>query len=111
MSGKRASDSQKVVNTFSGSIDTFKPSRWNADTLRRSFKKGDLVTLAPEFRYSIATSTPDWGTYIGIVVEAFANREYIVVWTTQPLAIGHKQGMYNGDHLVKIEKAPDSLGR
>ena len=110
MSGKGAADLQKGVDTFSGSINTFKPPRWNTGG-RRSFEKGDLVTLAPEFRYSIATSTPDWGTYIGIVVEAFANREYIVVWTTQPLAIGHKQGMYNGDHLVKIEHASDSLSR
>ena len=110
MSGKRAADSQKGVDTFSGSIKTFKPPRWNTG-MRRSFEKGDLVTLAPEFRYSIATSTPDWGRYIGIVVEAYANREYIVVWTTQPLVMGHKQGMYNGDHLVKIEHAPDSLNR
>jgi len=111
MSGKRAADLQKDVDTFSGSINTFKPPRWNTDTVYRSFAKGDLVTLAPEFRYKISTSTPDWGRYIGIVIEAYANREYIVVWTTQPLVIGHKQGMYNGDHLVKIEHAPDSLNR
>ena len=41
MSGKRAADSQKGVDTFSGSIKTFKPPRWNTG-IRRSFEKGDL---------------------------------------------------------------------
>ena len=67
------------------------------------------MTLAPEFRYSIAVSRPDFGRYVGIVVEAYANREYMVVWTNQPLTYGTKKGMFNGDHLLLVENADKKL--
>lgn len=108
MSGKRAPDSQRGVDTFSGSMDTFQPPRWQRGIVARSFELGDLVTLAPEFRYSIANtqSGVDFGRYMGIIVEAYANREYMVVWTNHPLIISKfTRGMFNGDHLIKVENA------
>lgn len=108
MSGKRATDSTKGVDTFSGSMDTFKEPSWRKyREYGRTFKRGDLVTLAPEFRYSISMMEPDMGRYIGIVIQEYSNREYVVVWTAQPLATNRYKGMYNGDHLVKLEHAVD----
>jgi len=103
--------SKRVVGpvTLSGSTDTFKPPRW-ARGLRREFTVGDLVTLAPEFRYSITmTAGPDMGRYIGIVTQAYANREYMVVWTNHPMSIPQTQGLFNGDHLIKVENADKAL--
>lgn len=109
MGSKRAADPLgTLVSAYSGSSDTFKPPRWTRG-LRRSFELGDLVTLAPEFRYSLTLNGPDFGRYVGIVVETYANREYMVVWTNHPLAIGHKTGMFNGDHLIKVENADKTL--
>ena len=109
MGNKRALDPiGAIVEAYSGSADTFKPPRW-ARGLRRSFKLGDLVTLAPEFRYSIAISRPDFGRYVGIIVEAYANHEYMVVWTNQPIVHGVKKGMFTGDHLIKVENADKAL--
>ena len=105
MGSKRATDPLGEV-ALSGSQNY--QSAWKTG-LRREFIKGDLVTLAPEFRYSIAVARPDFGRYVGIVVEAYANREYMVVWTNQPLAMGHKKGMFNGDHLIKVENADKAL--
>ena len=97
---------------YSGSIDTFKPPRW-ATTTRREFARGDLVTIAPEFRYSITMPrrAPDTGRYVGIIVKAYANRDYMVVWTNHPLAAGSSSGMYNGDHLITVENACESAAR
>lgn len=112
MGSSRATDPLNArVSAYSGSNDTFQPPRWNRG-IRRSFALGDLVTLAPEFRYSIATSTHgiDFGRYVGIVIQTYANREYMVTWTNHPLVV-HKftTGMFNGDHLIKVENADKAL--
>lgn len=78
--------------------------------LVRVFEVGDLVTLAPDFRYSIAMINVDLGKYIGIVTQAYTNREYMVVWTSHPLS-ALSEGMFNGDHLIRIENVDDSLMR
>ena len=109
MGSSRATDPLNArVTAYSGSADTFKPPRW-ARGLRRSFKLGDLVTLAPEFRYSIAIAQPDFGRYVGIVIRAYANAEYMVGWPNQPIVYGMKQGMFSGDHLLKVENADKIL--
>ena len=79
--------------------------------LRRTFKVGDLVTLAPTFRYSITTTTVDFGRYIGIVTHVYSNHEYMVIWTSHPLTAVRtfRQGMFAGDHLIKVENADISL--
>jgi hypothetical protein len=82
----------------------------DSHVLVRVFEVGDLVTLAPDFRYSIAMITVDFGKYIGIVTQAYTNREYMVVWTSHPLTAFSK-GMFNGDHLIKVENVDDSLMR
>ena len=99
------------LENVSGSmaIEVPEPRSWKPSGIRRSFNLGDLETLAPEFRYSIAVSRPDFGRYVGIVVEAYANREYMVVWTNQPLTYGTKKGMFNGDHLLLVENADKKL--
>ena len=108
MSGKRVTGSNKGVGSFSGSIDTFKEPSWRRyRESGRTFKRGDLVTLAPEFRYTVSITEPDMGRYIGIVIEEYSNREYVVFWTAQPLVTSQYKGMYNGDHLVKLEHAVD----
>lgn len=78
--------------------------------LVRAFEVGDLVTLSPDFRYSLTMSTVDFGKYIGIIVEAYVNREYMVVWTNHPLS-AFTRGMFNGDHLIKVENVDVSLMR
>ena len=112
MGSKRASDPLSTnISAYSGSADTFKEPKWKRSHLARHFKLGDLVTLAPEFRYSITSPVTglDFGRYVGIVIETFSNREYMVVWTIHPLVIGHKKGMFNGDHLIKVENADKTL--
>lgn len=85
---------------LSGSIDM---SGLSYDRgLRRKFSLGDLVTLSPNFRYSIAIAEIDFGCYIGIVTEAYANYEYMVTWTKKPSTMA-KIGMFNGDDLIKLE--------
>tara|TARA_R100000152_G_C6662379_1_gene100928 strand:+ start:221 stop:553 length:333 start_codon:yes stop_codon:yes gene_type:complete len=97
------------LSAFSGSVGTFKPPRWTRG-IRREFELGDLVTLAPEFRYSITMTTgPDMGRYIGIITQTYANREYMVVWTSHPMQIANKHGLFNGDHLIKVENADKAL--
>ncbi len=110
MGSKRETDPPVIGgHVYSGSIDTFKKPRWARGT-RRSFELGDLVTLAPEFRFSIARTAPDFGRYVGIVVETFANCEYLVVWTNHPLVISKfTKGLFNGDHLLLVEKADKAL--
>ena len=78
--------------------------------VERVFEVGDLVTLSPDFRYSISFNTIDFGRYIGIVTQAYANREYLVVWTNHPFH-SIPQGMFNGDHLIKVENVDVSLMR
>lgn len=78
--------------------------------LVRAFEVGDLVTLSPDFRYSITVASVDFGKYIGIVTQAYTNREYMVVWTSHPLTAFSK-GMFNGDHLIKVENVDGSLMR
>ena len=70
------------------------------DMLRRTFIVGDLVTIAPEFRYGVVDF--EFEKYIGIVVESYDVNEYIVYWTNAPTVNCHR-GIWNGDHLVKIE--------
>lgn len=119
MGNKRAVDPLGTVSVFSGSSDTFQPyssasgsfepARWTKGAICRVFRLGDLVTLAPEFRYSIAINRPDFGRYVGIIVREYSNREYLVHWTNQPLINGIRQGMFNGDHLILIEHAQKGM--
>tara|TARA_R110000772_G_scaffold182088_1_gene293355 strand:+ start:123 stop:467 length:345 start_codon:yes stop_codon:yes gene_type:complete len=111
MGKKREADPIDIgLHAYSGSIGTFKPARWTSG-LRRSFALGDLVTLSPEFRFSIATVSPDFGRYIGVIVEAYSNSEYMVIWTTHPLVVSKfKKGLFNGDHLLLLENAGSSRG-
>jgi len=118
MGDKREVDPLNTVSEFSGSsktfrsyregIEDFQPPRWESGVGYRTFELGDLVTLSPEFRYSVAISRPDFGRYIGIVVQAYANREYVVHWTTQPLINMPARSMFNGDHLILVEHAEKS---
>lgn len=102
------SGSTKTFRSYRGEIDSFQPPRWESSDAYRTFELGDLVTLSPEFRYAIAISRPDFGRYIGIVVEAYANREYVVHWTAQPLTNSPERSMFNGDHLILVEHAEKS---
>jgi len=74
--------------------------------LYRSFVIGDLVTIAPTFRNSITDF--DFEKYIGIIIKIFENNEYTVYWTSSPMN-NYQRGMWNGDHLVKIEEYEKSL--
>ena len=113
MGSKRAkAPLDAVVSAYSGSADTFSSPRWKRKVVSRSFELGDLVTLAPEFRYSIASSTGgvDFGRYVGIITQTYVNREYMVVWTSHPLVISRfTSGLFNGDHLTKVENAHKAL--
>jgi hypothetical protein len=100
-----------VASAYSGSAETFQAPRWRRG-MRRSFELGDLVTLAPEFRYSIANASQgiDYGRYVGIVIQTYVNCEYMVVWTNHPLvATKFSTGLFNGDHLIKVENAEKAL--
>ena len=57
------------------------------EVVRRTFVVGDLVTIAPYFRNTVLD---------------FDFEKYIVYWTNSPVNNYYK-GMWNGDHLVKIE--------
>lgn len=90
--------------------------RWARGVIAREFVVGDLVTLAPDYRYSALNSPVGRGDrYVGIVTAAYANREYLVIWTSHPvpsartLSEAGRGGLYNGDHLLKIECADRSL--
>lgn len=83
--------------------EKFTEPQWKKDRdVRRTFEKGDLVTLSPDFRHSLTFGEVDFEKYRGIVVEAYSNYEYIVVWTSHP-PHAMSQGMFNGDHLLKLE--------
>ena len=66
------------------------------------FELGDLVTLSPNFRYSIALTEVDFGTYVGIITDAYSNSEYMVHWTSHPTH-DIKIGMFKGRDLVKLD--------
>jgi len=68
--------------------------------IRRTFVVGDLVTIAPDFRNSILDF--DFEKYIGIVIRAHEDNEYVVRWTSSPVETFYN-GMWNGDHLIKVE--------
>ena len=68
--------------------------------IRRTFIVGDLVTIAPTFRNSVLDF--DFEKYIGIIVSAPEENEYVVDWTSSPVNNYYK-GMWSGDHLVKVE--------
>ena len=70
-------------------------------SLYRKFVVGDLVTIAPTFRNTITDF--DFEKYIGIVVKKLDDNEYTVYWTTSPTT-NYYRGMWNGDHLVKVEE-------
>jgi len=70
------------------------------DVIRRTFIVGDLVTIAPGFRNSVLDF--DFEKYIGIIVKIPDINEYIVYWTRAPVNSFYK-GMWNGDHLIKVE--------
>jgi len=67
---------------------------------RRTFVVGDLVTIAPDFRNNILDF--DFEKYIGIIIKVYEENEYIVRWTNSPVQSLYA-GMWNGDHLVKVE--------
>ena len=68
--------------------------------LKRTFVVGDLVTIAPDFRNTVLDF--DFEKYIGIIVTAYEENEYAVHWTNSPFNNYYK-GMWNGDHLIKVE--------
>ena len=68
--------------------------------LRRHFVVGDLVTIAPGFRNTIVDF--DFEKYMGIIVGTPEENEYVVHWTTSPSVTAYR-GMWNGDHLVRVE--------
>jgi hypothetical protein len=74
--------------------------------LYRKFAVGDLVTVAPTFRNSITDF--DFERYIGIVVKKFEGNEYTVYWTTSPMN-DYYRGLWNGDHLVRVEDYQKAL--
>ena len=59
------------------------------EVYRRTFVVGDLPGV-------------DFEKYVGIVVSAYEDNEYTVHWTSSPINNYYK-GMWNGDHLVKVE--------
>ena len=67
---------------------------------KRTFNIGDLVTIAPDFRNSVLDF--DFERYIGIITSVPEENEYVVHWTTSPQN-NYYRGMWNGDHLVKVE--------
>ena len=71
------------------------------EILRRQFVIGDLVTIAPDFRNGVTDF--DFEKYLGIVVESPEENEYVVYWTRSP-SISPYRGMWNGDHLVRVEE-------
>jgi len=71
-----------------------------SDILRRTFSVGDLVTIAPDFRNTVLDF--DFEKYIGIIMSTPEENEYTVYWTSSPTNSYYK-GMWNGDHLVKVE--------
>lgn len=76
------------------------PIYYMGEVYRRTFVVGDLVTIAPDFRNSVMDF--DFEKYVGIVVSAYEDNEYTVHWTSSPVNNYYK-GMWNGDHLVKVE--------
>ena len=70
------------------------------DLYRRTFVVGDLVTIAPDFRNTVLDF--DFERYIGIIVGAPEDNEYLVRWTNSHTQNFYK-GMWSGDHLVKVE--------
>jgi hypothetical protein len=68
--------------------------------LRRIFTVGDLVTISPGFRSSVLDF--DFEKYIGIIINNPEENEYTVYWTNSP-ANNYYKGMWNGDHLVRVE--------
>ena len=67
---------------------------------KRTFNIGDLVTIAPDFRNSVLDF--DFERYIGIITSVPEENEYVVYWTKSPQN-NYYRGMWNGDHLVKVE--------
>jgi len=39
---------------------------------------------------------------VGIIISVYEDNEYTVHWTSSPISNYYK-GMWNGDHLVKVE--------
>jgi len=76
------------------------PIYYMGSVYRRTFVVGDLVTIAPDFRNSVLDF--DFEKYVGIIVSAYDDNEYTVHWTSSPVSNYYK-GMWNGDHLVKVE--------
>ncbi len=76
--------------------------------LRRTFVVGDLVTIAPDFRNGALDF--DFEKYIGIVVKIYEENEYIVRWTNSPSSTSYS-GMWNGDHLIKVENFQSEYDR
>ena len=108
MDDSRAVDPFRLGAGLSGSNKSPDVDYRDAHGIRRAFELGDLVTLSPNFRYSIAITEVDFGRYIGIVTQAYSNYEYMVVWTSRPSHMS-KQGLFNGDHLVKLEYVDETL--
>lgn len=83
---------------------------------KRDYVIGDLVTIAPEFRYDYDIHQRQ---YIGIVVETVGeSNDYIVHWTSSPGTPSRRhdidngpqyRGLWSGSHLIKVEDYANSL--
>ena len=112
------SSGKKFISAISGSGELLKETHWtpispDAHVFKslhkvlaesRSFDVGDLVTVAPAYRKIIAGNASVDDLYIGVVIEAYHDREYAVTWTTHPSrALCNTTGLFNGDYLLLIE--------
>ena len=96
MIGKVFAKEDQTVKSKSITIHSY----YMGKVYRRTFVVGDLVTIAPDFRNSILDF--DFEKYVGIITVAYDDNEYTVHWTSSPVNNYYK-GMWNGDHLVKVE--------
>jgi hypothetical protein len=70
----------------------------------RHFNVGDLVTIDAGYRKTTAGVASEVDRYIGVVVEVYQEREYVVTWTTHPVrSMCNTTGLFNGDYLLLLE--------
>tara|TARA_R110000765_G_scaffold291268_1_gene387026 strand:+ start:569 stop:931 length:363 start_codon:yes stop_codon:yes gene_type:complete len=107
-----------VSSEDGGSTDVIKESNWSASlppvqpfksfkTIHdeaHQFRVGDLVTIAAGYRRTAAGPASELDRYIGVVVEVYQDREYVVTWTTHPVrSMCNTTGLFNGDYLLPLE--------